>query len=114
MGNFISCFQEKFHLSIVAGVLVQILLSNGERLELFDGVVVVSNLGEGERLLVNFRSVHVNWEFTKSLFLRFLLNLESLFKMFSVKGHAKVFKEFVNLCLVFLRDLSLFGLLSFL
>ena len=59
-GNLVSRLQEVLHQRVAAGVVGQVLLGDVERLELLDGVVVVSNLRERERLLVDLTGVDLD------------------------------------------------------
>ena len=73
--------------SVIAGwVVVQVLFSNSEALELFNSIVVVGNLWESKWLFVNVHSMN----FQGSVFTRFVLNLffklHGVFKVLLVQG----------------------------
>ena len=59
LSNLIGSLKELVVLVVATWVRVEVLLSNSEALELVHGVVVVGDLREGERLLIDVVGVHL-------------------------------------------------------
>lgn len=120
--DLISSLDEVFILLIVTGVVVQVLFSNGERLELVNSVVVMSDLWESEGLFVDIHGVYLHRWLFKARCLDLFFKLHSGLKMFLVQRDGELFQfsvHFVQLFLMLLFFLFLFfgsflGFLSFL
>jgi len=76
-------------LSFVGWVIIEILLSHRKSLELFDGIVVMGDLWEGEWLLVGVNGVDVHWNFFSDL-LQFCSRSKSIIKVLLVEGNRKL------------------------
>ena len=73
VGNIISSPHEAVEYVAAIWVVIQVLLSSSKRFELLNSVVVMSDLWEGERLLVDIKGVDLHWYF----FVLFSFNLLS-------------------------------------
>jgi hypothetical protein len=60
VGNIISSPYEAVEYVAAIWVVIQVLLSSGKRFELLNSVVVMSDLWEGERLLVDIKGVDLH------------------------------------------------------
>jgi hypothetical protein len=63
VGHFVSSSHEAVEYITVLWVVIQVLLSGGERFELLNGVVVMGDLWEGERLLIDIEGVNLHCYF---------------------------------------------------
>lgn len=89
VGNFVSGLQEVLHDGIVRWVLVEVHLGDVKSLQLLDGEVIMGNLWEGERFLIDLGCVYVDWEITVSLLLNFTNYLDHILEMLSVQSNAE-------------------------
>lgn len=77
--------------SVIAGwVVVQVLFSNSEALELFNSIVVVGNLRESKWLFVNIHSVDFQWNIFTWFVLNLFFKLHGVFKVLLVKGDGEL------------------------
>ena len=71
-------------------VIVQVLLSNSEGLELVHGVVVVGDLRESEGLLVDVVGVNLEGNIIEAIILQLLVNLSGGVEMLLAKSDAEL------------------------
>ena len=100
-GNLVSGLQELVVLVVGRWVSVQVLLGNSKGLELVNSVVVVGDLWEGERLLVDIVGVHLEGNIIEAILLEFLVDLSGGIEVLLAKSNT----EFV-LFLIHLIDES--------
>ena len=86
-GYVISGLNEGIVDVVVGWVVVQVLLGDGKGLELLDCIVIVSNLREGERLLVDIASVHLQFDVVESRSLGLVSDLQGSLEVLFVEGH---------------------------
>lgn len=106
-GNVISGLQELVKLIVIGWVVVQVLLDDGQALKLVNGVVVVSDLREGERLLVDVIGVHLELNVIKAVVMELFLNLEGGIEMLLAESDGELVQFLIHL----LHKAGLFGLL---
>jgi len=85
------------------------LLCNIKIFELLHSEIVVSNLWEGERFLVDISSMHLDSNIFKTLILGWFLNLKCLVEMLLIQTYAELIKKLICLISVLL-ELFLFFL----
>jgi hypothetical protein len=63
VGNIVGGSYKAIEDITVLWVVIKVLLSSSERLELLNGVIVLGDLWESERLFVDIKSVDLQWHF---------------------------------------------------
>lgn len=112
-GYVISGLNEGIVDVVVGWVVVQVLLGDGKGLELLDCVVIVSNLREGERLLVDIASVHLQFDVVESRSLGLVSDLQGSLEVLFVEGHRELIQLLVHFFVHLIELLLLQFFLSF-
>jgi hypothetical protein len=86
VSNLVSSLDEVFHGVGIGNVIIQVLLSDCETVKLLNCIVVVSNLWESERLLIDLNSVYFNCGVFKTFSLNFFFYSNSIIEVFLVKS----------------------------
>ena len=113
MGAFVGCLREVLERSVVGRIVVQVLLSDWQGLELLHSVVVVRDLGERERLLVHCRRMHQELGLFESSLLDLVSHLHCSLEVLLVQSHGKLLQLLVQLLQLLGVGSLLLCLLSF-